>query len=118
MTSIHIVEDDQLMGELLDTLLTLEGYQVTVDKETSVLMATLTLDKPDILLMDVNLRGVNGLDLIEKFRSEAPDQKLVIVAQSGIEQEELALRAGANAFIQKPYDCDELIKLLHVLEAK
>lgn len=118
MTSIHIVEDDQLMGDLLDTLLTLEGYQVTVIRDAANLITSLKQDPPDVLLMDVNLRGVNGLDIIEEFRAEAPNQKLVVIAQSGIEQEEHALKAGANAFILKPYDCDELIKLLQLLEAK
>jgi len=118
LTHIYIVEDDPLMAELLDTLLSLEGYQVSVEMDFRDLEVGLRQNKPDLLLIDVNLRGANGLDIIKRFRETDPDQTLTIIAQSGIENRQLALRCGADAFILKPYDCDELIQLIKEIGTK
>lgn len=118
MKRIHIVEDDRLMSELLSTLLTLEGFQVTVDTNYENLESTLRESKPDVLLMDINLRHFNGLELIQRFRQNVPDQKITIIAQSGLEQRDLALISGANSFILKPYECENLIALINSVDQK
>lgn len=100
------------MAELLRTLLSLEGFEVSIEKDFDKLEENLRLSKPDILLMDINLRGFNGLEIIKRFRETTPDQPLIVIAQSGMDQKNLALRSGANGFILKPYECDDLIDLI------
>lgn len=106
-----------MMAELLSTLLTLEGYSVTLEKDFEHLEDSLLQNKPDILLMDINLSGCNGLEIIKHFRQTYPDQSISIIAQSGLEQKHLALRSGANGFILKPYEVDDLIKLIKEFES-
>ena len=111
MKKVMLCEDDITMLRLLITLLEMEGYQVTKVEGLSKadLMEKLTVEKPDLLLMDVHLRQVNGLDLLQALRQNSIFTNLRIIMTSGMNLKEECLKNGANAFIMKPFMPDELI---------
>jgi DNA-binding response OmpR family regulator len=109
-----LFEDDRTMLGLLTTLLEIEGYQVAQCEgfTEESLFHKLSIEKPDILLMDVHLRKANGLDILRALRLNADFHDLRIIMTSGMNLKENCLNDGANAFIMKPFMPEELINTL------
>jgi DNA-binding response OmpR family regulator len=110
--TILVLEDDPQLYELLSDLLGFEGYQVRKPDEIGRLLDELKAALPDAVLMDVNLQGANGLDLLGKIRGDKGLQKLVVLLSSGLDYQQEALERGANGFLLKPYMPAELINAL------
>ncbi len=112
MTKVMIVDDDRTMVSLLRTLFELQGYQVLTALDRDTLLASLRSERPAVVLMDVFLSGLDGLDLLRQVRA-APDlTEMRVIMTSGMDLSESCLRAGANAFLLKPYSPDQLFELI------
>ena len=112
MPKIMLAEDDLTMVTLLKTLLGMEGYQVVeLDADDDVFDAVQRV-QPDVLLLDVHLQKINGLDVLDQVRANAETRDVPVVMASGLNLEEECLRRGANDFLLKPYMPDDLLKLL------
>lgn len=109
MAKVMLVEDDPTMISLLETLMQIEGFEVYTIMDFTTLLERVDTIKPDMLLMDVNLKNANGLELLEVMRLTDMHQPKVIMS-SGLDYSVQALDKGANEFVLKPYMPDELIK--------
>ena len=115
LRKVMLVEDDATMLTLLNTLLQIEGFEVvTVQKIPDVLQEILS-EKPDLLLMDVNLSEIDGKQLLEDVRRERDLAETKIIMTSGMDFQDECLAKGANAFLLKPYMPDELVKMINQL---
>jgi DNA-binding response OmpR family regulator len=117
MAKILLVEDDHMMISLLTTLLKIEGYDVLPledDSEESILCAICS-QAPDLVLMDVNLRHTNGLDVLRWVRQQEGCQGVRILMSSGMDYNKECIEAGADSFILKPYMPDDLIQQMQSL---
>ncbi len=113
MSKILLVEDDATMRMLLKTLLELDKHQVTpMADPTQNVMKTLMDLQPDVLIMDVNLRQSNGIDILKTIRSSEIPWRLYILMTSGMDFKDECLKAGADGFLLKPYMPDELNRQL------
>ena len=115
MNKIMLLEDDPTMLSLLETLFEIEGFKVSHTLEFNNSLEAIRLFDPDIMLLDVNLRDANGLDVIAEIRQDAEHQNLTVVMSSGMDLREDCLRAGADDFILKPYMPDELVEKIKKL---
>lgn len=116
---VMLAEDDPAMRAVLKTLLELEGYTViTTPKRArlSQLQAEIHNSKPDILLLDVHLGEVNGIDLIKALRSDPGLGFMRILMSSGMDLRDACLTAGADDFLLKPYMPDELLNKIKQLQ--
>jgi CheY-like chemotaxis protein len=112
MPIVMLAEDDETMVSLLRTLLGMEGYQVVALEMDQDISEAVKANKPDVLLLDVHLPTVNGLDVLDQLRSD-PDTELVsVVMTSGLNLETECMRHGANEFLLKPYMPDDLLGIL------
>jgi CheY-like chemotaxis protein len=111
---VYIVEDDVIMVGLLKTLLDMEGYQVSTYVSHPDLSIPEILNKmqPDVLLLDVNLRNMDGLEILQEIKKEPGLSGLKIIMTSGSDYQDICLRYGADNFILKPYMPDDLIKMI------
>jgi DNA-binding response OmpR family regulator len=110
---ILLIEDDQTMLILLRTLLSFEGYDVAQlenDDNLDVIMDAVRQEMPEAILLDVNLRQVNGLDLLQRIRQDDSLDDVRVIMSSGLDFSARCLSGGADAFIQKPYMPEELIR--------
>jgi DNA-binding response OmpR family regulator len=110
---ILILEDNVLMQSLLQTLLELESFQVTcpslpLDEPMKIIQEI----NPDVILMDVNLPGINGLSLLELIRAADNLKNIRIIMSTGSDSKQESLDAGADSFLMKPFMPDELIRLI------
>ncbi len=115
MNKVMLIEDDRTMLSLLKTLLGMEGFEVVIagDESIEVVHQALKDEKPAAVLLDVNLRHMNGLDVLRQIRQDPELESVRVVMSSGIDYSEQCLAAGAQDFILKPYMPDDLIKKIH-----
>jgi DNA-binding response OmpR family regulator len=115
LSRIFLIEDDPTMVNLLEILLKMEKFiTAKIEKEeTGLILAQLIAFKPDLILMDVHLNKLNGLDLLTEIRNHPELSNSKIIITSGSDIRDFCLSSGANGFIMKPYMPDELLKVIH-----
>ena len=112
---VMLVEDDETMLSLLQTLLQFEGYQVTVSGHARTLediVERIRQEKPSVILLDVNLRYLNGFDLLRDIRADNELNSIRVLMSSGMDYHVECMEAGADGFLLKPYMPDELIQMI------
>jgi CheY-like chemotaxis protein len=111
---VLLIDDDPKILLLQKTYLEIEGFDVAHFDGASLdaLNDILNRDRPDIILMDVNLRHINGFTLLRNIRQSESYKSIPIVMTSGMDMGLRCQQEGANAFLLKPYMPDELTRLL------
>jgi response regulator NasT len=112
MAKVLLAEDDVTMVSLLKTLLKMEGFEVTALNVDANVPAEAQRQKPDVLFLDVHFGKQSGVEIIEAIRKNKALANLRVVMTSGMSMQEECMRAGANAFLLKPFSPDDLIRLL------
>lgn len=116
MPKVMLVDDDRTTSMLLETLLSLDGFEVILEARGSEVLEKARQEQPDAFLIDYHLSGgMQGTEIISKLRAEPAFKRAPIIMTSGMNVEEAALRAGANVFLIKPFDPAELPNLLNRL---
>lgn len=113
---ILVVEDNAGIRKLLSLQLKLNGYSVIIAKDGQEALEQLKKALPDILLLDLHIPVINGLDILAKLRKDSQIPVLAISAHTEMRQQ--ALELGADYFLAKPFDPEYLIKILKGLSAK
>ena len=111
---ILIVDDEPDILDSLSMMLNLEGYHVqTVSRSQAVLASENKSAPPDLILLDIWLSGEDGRDVCRKIRQNNTLRTVPVVMMSaGQNMAESALEAGANAFIAKPFNPDDLLETI------
>jgi len=116
VSKILIVEDDVTAVKLLKILLEeVHGFKVSIARRGSEVMKLSEEVQPDVFLIDYHLADMDGIELIRALREHPRFAKTPIVMASGLDVEDEALAAGANSFLTKPYEPDELSTLFKTL---
>ena len=110
MTLILLVEDDERISEPLVRVLVSEGFTVTHVDAGKDALAAVDRDRPDLVLLDLTLPDIDGLDVCRKLRAEIPDLPIVMLTARAEEMDVIVgLGAGADDYIAKPFRLAELI---------
>jgi len=109
MTQILLVEDDDTLAETLVELLESESYTLTWVKDGESALEVTFVSEFDLLLLDVNVPFVNGFELLKGLRdAECSTPAIFITALSDIASISKGFEVGADDYIKKPFDYDEL----------
>jgi two-component system KDP operon response regulator KdpE len=112
MTRVLIVEDERSLLRALAMNLTARGYEVTeADSGTRALSAAATIEH-DLIVLDLGLPDISGLDVIKAVRAYASTPILVLSARTGTSDKVAALDLGADDYVTKPFSIDELLARL------
>jgi CheY-like chemotaxis protein len=103
-----LVDDDAISREVLSMLLEMHGYPVSSAEDGAGAIASLVTESPEVILMDTQMPGLSGLDLIQALRAGTSGK---IIAISGSEPGE-AIRQATDGFLLKPIQPEELDALL------
>lgn len=107
---ILIIDDEAAIRESLETLLTLEGFDVSIATEGNSGLDMLSRAEYDLLLLDLALPGESGLDLLPRIVSLRPEMPVIMITAYGTVGNVIeAIRAGAENFVQKPWDNEKLL---------
>lgn len=111
MKNILVIDDDVYIGDMLAEVLTKEGYSVTRAYSGSEALLVLESGKPDLILLDLMLPGVNGEEVLSKIEGIPV---IVVSAKADVEDKVTLLSHGAVDYVTKPFDCRELIARIEV----
>ncbi len=107
-----IVDDDRTTVSLLQTLLEMDGFEVSIVPRGLMVLDRALQDRPDVFLLDYHLSDMNGTDVTRKLRATPEFAHTPIVIASGLNVEDEARAAGANMFLVKPFEPGQLSDLL------
>ena len=115
---ILVVDDEQLYCFVLKEILEAQGMQVEFIHNPHEVLQVLKAWKPDVVLLDYMMPGLDGITLLNQIRSHPSTKNTPVVvasAKSLPEDRASALDAGANAYLAKPFATKDLIQVVSVL---
>ncbi len=113
---VLVVDDNAQNLKLVRVLLLSEGYDVRTAVDAEDALRILETFKPVLILMDLQLPGMDGLELTRRLKADPERRKILIIALTAyaMKGDELkALNAGCDGYIAKPIDVEELPKTLN-----
>jgi two-component system response regulator RegX3 len=108
-TSVLLVEDEDSFIDALTVGLTREGFSVRVARDGAAALELFDVLQPDVVLLDVMLPQVSGLDVCRELRSRSDVPILLVTARSSEIDVVVGLEVGADDYITKPYRLRELV---------
>jgi DNA-binding NtrC family response regulator len=107
---ILMIDDEAAIRESIETLLTLEGFSITLAPDGHSGLDLLSRNQYDLLLLDLALPGESGIDLLPRIKELQPNLPVIMITAYGTVANVVdAIRAGAENFVQKPWDNEKLL---------
>jgi CheY-like chemotaxis protein len=113
--TILVAEDDLDIRLMMSTLLGMKGYRVVESADGQETLAVAQRERPDLILMDLQLPRLNGFAVARFIRQSDSLRRtpiVVVSAHDPAKHRNLALAAGCNAYVQKPIDFEHLDELI------
>jgi CheY-like chemotaxis protein len=105
--TILVVDDNPINLKLVSDLLAFEGYRVLKAEDGEQAAASVEVEPPDLILLDVDLPGIDGLTLTKRLKSDVRTGYIIIVALTAFAMKadrQRAMAAGCDAYVTKPID--------------
>jgi two-component system, cell cycle response regulator len=118
---ILIIEDEKISLKLACAVLTTAGHHIAQADAADKALAEICNNKPEIVLMDLALPGMNGLELTRKLKSDAQTRDIIIIAVTAFPDtfsKQAAMAAGCDAYITKPLDTRALPQQINDLVSR
>lgn len=117
-TKILVLDDDTDIGTMIKMMLEYKGYSVTVSDRADHAAEVLQNEGIDLIIMDMLLSGVNGVDLCAEMKTNPSTAHIpIIMISAHPNAKEICLEAGADEFISKPFDMQDILsKIDHLVK--
>ena len=113
---VLVVDDDRAIRDALVRVLGLEGYEATAVADGAAALQTIGEFRPDVVVLDVMMPGVDGLTVCRVLRAEKDRVPiLMLTARTETSERVAGLDAGADDYLAKPFELDELLARLRAL---
>lgn len=112
MTRVLVVDDEPQLARLLVINLKARKYDVDCARDGAAALDAVAARSPDVVLLDLGLPDTDGIDVIRHLRGWSQVPVVVVSARHGSEAKILALDAGADDYVTKPFSMDELLARL------
>ena len=106
---ILIIEDDPELAMVLTSYLTKYGMEVSSVEDPYIGLSTLTQDDFDLVILDLTLPGMDGLEVVQKIREQSDIPIIISSARDDITDKVIGMERGADDYMPKPYDPRELV---------
>jgi two-component system, OmpR family, response regulator MprA len=115
MARVLIVEDDAAIGQVLQRSLQLEGYEVSLAPDGVAALEQAYDFEPDAVILDLGLPRIDGIDVAKRIRKDSDVPILMLTAREGLESRVAGLDAGADDYLVKPFERQELLARLRAM---
>jgi DNA-binding response OmpR family regulator len=112
---ILVVEDEPQISNFLRVGLGYEGFSVAVAEDGHEALAELKRFKPQLVILDLMLPGISGMELAERMRADPELMIIMLTARDQVEERIAGLKAGADDYLVKPFDFEELVARIHAV---
>ncbi len=112
MAQVLLIDDDQIILDLLETVLTMKGHRSTLAKDGETGLRLAKEQKFDLVITDLNLPKVTGWDIIKQLKSSDETRAIPVIAlsaHSDADDRDAAHTAGCDAYVAKPLDAVSMI---------
>ena len=119
ITKILIIDDEIDICEMVKDFFVARGYEVSYALTGRGGFNAFTVEKPGIVMLDLYLGDIYGLEVLKKIRCADQSCVIIIITGSGSEEDErMAKKLGADFYIDKPFSIVELTKLVSEIESR
>jgi DNA-binding NtrC family response regulator len=109
MAYVQIIDDDPLIRDSLTEYLEIEGYEVSAYSTAEDALNVLSKELPDIVLLDLKLPGMDGIQCLEQIKQQFPEiEVIMITGYANVDTAVKAMKLGAWDYIKKPFELEEL----------
>lgn len=114
--TVLVVDDEPVLAEMVSMALRYEGWNITTAGDGSSAITAARRQRPDVVVLDVMLPDMSGLDVLHKLRSENPGLPvLLLTAKDAVEDRIAGLTAGGDDYVTKPFSIEEVVLRLRAL---
>lgn len=106
--SILVIDDDQLILKIIDVTLSRDGYRVLSADSSKKGFELLSANSVDLIILDLNLPDIDGFEVARQVRTDSDIPILMLTAAKDVESTIAGLDAGADDYLRKPFDPNEL----------
>jgi CheY-like chemotaxis protein len=109
MAKILVIDDEQGIRDLLDTLLRRKGYDVILAASGQKGLELFRRERPDVIVLDLKMPGMDGLTVLRQIRNLDPKKPVIVLTGAGTAEAEEQVRAlGATEFVEKEFSLHRL----------
>ncbi|MGQ0564543.1 MAG: response regulator transcription factor [Gemmobacter sp.] len=115
---VLLIEDEPNIAEAIRFILTRDGFRVSLQDDGTGAMARIRAGRPDLLILDLMLPGLSGLEILAALRADTELARLPVLmlsAKGQARDREAAERAGADVFMTKPFSNAEVLERVRAL---
>jgi two-component system response regulator MprA len=112
---VLVVEDDEEIAQVLQRSLRLEGYEVRIASDGETALDNAAAFNPDLVILDLGLPKLDGIEVARKLRSADDVPILILTARDALESRVEGLDSGADDYLVKPFERQELLARLRAL---
>ncbi len=114
--TVLVVDDEPVLAEMMSMALRYEGWEVTTAGDGRTAIAKTREARPDVVVLDVMLPDMTGLEVLGKLRSQLPSLPvLLLTAKDSVEDRIAGLTAGGDDYVTKPFSIEEVVLRLRSL---
>lgn len=114
--NVLVVDDEAVLAEMVSMALRYEGWNISTAGDGSAAIAAARGQRPDVVVLDVMLPDMSGLDVLHKLREENPQLPvLLLTAKDAVEDRIAGLTAGGDDYVTKPFSIEEVVLRLRAL---
>jgi two-component system OmpR family response regulator len=114
--NVLVVDDEAVLAEMVSMALRYEGWNIATAGDGAAALEAARSQRPDVVVLDVMLPDMSGLDVLRKLREENPQLPvLLLTAKDAIEDRIAGLTAGGDDYVTKPFSLEEVVLRLRAL---
>ena len=111
--NVWVVDDDKSIRWVLEKALGKENLSIVSFDSSEKLLARFENEKPDVIISDIRMPGLDGISLMEQIKAKVPELPVIIMtAYSDLDRAVSAFQGGAFEYLSKPFDVDEVVSLV------
>lgn len=111
---VWVIDDDRSIRWVLERALTADNMKTECFSSGGEILDLLDRKRPDVIITDIRMPGINGLELLQGISSKAPEIPVIIMtAHTDLDSAVASYQGGAFEYLPKPFDIDEAVALIH-----